>query len=216
MFDIIGFLLIVIFTPIITVQGMKYYKVSLNKTIIVLTYLFLGLELFRFFYTAQFYQRAYMPADKVTFTFLTFSLLACLFATFNKNKLGCLSKTIFTFTALAPIIIALLYPHVYTNELDEYAVVKALYFVESGITLTIALMFLKEEISKVSMKSIIFSISFVAIYIFANVMRNIYWIPSMSFDLKWFLCMGLIILSTGLVYGITFFLAKKDLKKINE
>lgn len=216
MFDILGLFLILIFAPIIILNGKKYYKISTEKSVRVLTYIFLGLELFRFFYTAQFYPRAYMPSNKVTFTFITFSLLVCLFAAFNKNKLGSICKTMLTFTAIAPIILAICYPSVYTNELDTYAVVKALYFVEVGINLTIALLFLKNEIKSLNIKSLLFSLSFVAIYIFANVMRNIYWIPTMEFNFKWFLCMGLIIVSVVLIYLSSLFLLKKENVKENE
>lgn len=216
MFDIIGLFLILIFTPLITINGMKYYKISTNKTVNVLTYIFLGLELLRFFYTAQFYPRAYMPAEKVTFTFVTFSLIACLFAAFNKNKLGNISKTVFTFTALIPVLLALVYPSIYINELDQYSVVKALYFVECGIVITIALFFLKEEIKKCDIKSLIFSLIFTSIYIFANAMRNIFWISNIALDLKWYLCMGALIISVCVLFGISLFLLKKEVIKKDE
>lgn len=215
MFDLIALFLILIFAPIIIFNGKKYYKISTEKSVRVLTYIFLGLELFRFFYTARFYPRAYMPSDKVTFTFITFSLLVCLFAVFNKNKFGSICKTMLTFTALAPVVLAICYPHVYTNELDQYAVVKALYFAETGINLTIALLFLKEEVAKLNIKSLLFTLAFLAVYIFANVMRNIYWIANMSFDLKWYLCMGIIVILSIAIYLVGLLL-KRKITKIND
>lgn len=217
MFDLLGLFLIVIFSPIIIINGMKHYKISINKTLQVLVYILLGFELFRFFYTAQFYDKAYMPADKVTFTFVTFSVVVALFAVFNKSKIGEISKTILVFTSFAPIIMALFYPHVFTNELDTYAVTKALYFAESGIIITMALLLVKEEVEKCNINSLLFSLGFVAIYIFANVMRNIFWIPNMEFDLTWFLCMGSIILSVIVFYlGNFMFSIKEEPEVINE
>jgi hypothetical protein len=120
-----------------------------------------------------------------------------------------------TFTALAPIVLAICYPHVYTNELDQYAVVKALYFAEAGINLTIALFFLKEEVAKLNIKSLLFTLAFLAVYIFANVMRNIYWVANMSFDLKWYLCMGIIVILSIAIYLVVLLLKRKT-TKIND
>lgn len=151
------------------------------------------------------------PADKVTFTFLTFSVVVALFATFNKSKFGEVCKTLLVFTALAPTIIALFYPHVYTNDLDTYAVTKALYFAENGILITMAVLLIKDEISKVNKNSLLYSLGFTFVYIFANIMRNIYWIPNMQINLIWYLCMGFIVLSVCLSF-IVYFLIKKNKK----
>ena len=209
MYDLIGLLLIAIFAPIIIINGKKHYNVGVDKSLKVLTYILLGFELFRFFYTAQFYNRAYLPADKVTFTFLTFSVVVALFATFNKSKFGEVCKTLLVFTALAPTIIALFYPHVYTNDLDTYAVTKALYFAENGILITMAVLLIKDEISKVNKNSLLYSLGFTFVYIFANIMRNIYWFPNMQINLIWYLCMGFIVLSVCLSF-IVYFLIKKN------
>ena len=207
MFDLIGLFIIVIFAPIIIINGMKHYKIGLDKSLKVLAYILLGFELFRFFYTAQFYDRAYMPADKVTFTFITFVVVISLFACFSKSKLNEICKKILAFTMLGSIIIAICYPQVYTNELDTLAIAKALYFAECGISVTMAIILFKEV--SLDVKSLLFSLCFVAIYIFANVMRNTFWIPNMSFDLRWFLCMGSIIISVVAVYLFNLLIRKK-------
>lgn len=200
MFDVIGLFLIVIFAPIIIINGMKYYKIRIDKSAKVLAYILLGCELFRFFYTAQFYERAYMPADKVTFTFITFSVVIVLFAALNKSCFGKICKTLVVYTSLIPIIMALIYPHIYINEYDTYAVCKALYFAETGIIISVAILFMKDEIKKINIKSLLFSLAFVFIYIFANAMRNIFWIPNMQFNWLWFLCMGINLMSVVLIY----------------
>ena len=214
MFDILGLLLVVIFAPIIIINGMNYYKNSTAKSLAILSYVLLGVELFRFFYTAKFYERAYMPSDKVTFTFVTFSVVISLFASFNKSRLGKICKSVLALTALAPVIIALFYPHVYTNELDTYAVVKALYFLESGIVLTEGILLVKAEMREINRTSLLWSLAVTLVYIFSNVMRNVFWIPNMAFDLTWFLCMGAVILSVVLTYAVTVFLLRK--KSVNE
>ncbi len=211
MFDILGLLLIVIFAPIIIINGMKYYKNGLAKSLSILSYILLGLELFRFFYTAQFYERAYMPSDKVTFTFVSFSVVLALFAAFNKSKIGEICRSILPLTSLAPIIIALFYPHVYTNELDTYAVSKAMYFAEAGIVLTIGILLAEEKLEKNTLFSLLESLAFVLVYILSNITRNVFWIPNMEFNLTWFLCMGAIILSVVLTYIVLLLARKKKL-----
>lgn len=215
MFDLIGLFAVIIFTPIIIINGMKHYQISVAKSIRILAYILLGFELFRFFYTAQFYERAYMPADKVTFTFVTFSVIVALFASFNKGGFGQICKSILVFTALGPIIVALVYPHVYINELDTHSLCKALYFAEAGLVISIAILLLKEEINNISIKSLIFSLCFVLIYVFANAMRNIFWVSNVEFDLYWFICMGVIILSIIVVYFVCVLIAKRRIHDAN-
>ena len=215
MFDLIGLFAVITFTPIIIINGMKHYKISVDKSIKILIYILLGFELFRFFYTAQFYERAYMPADKVTFTFITFSVILALFAGFNKGRFGQVCKSILVFTALCPIIVALVYPHVYINELDTFALCKALYFAQTGLVISIAILLLKEEISKISVKALIFSLCFVLVYVFANAMRNIFWVSNVKFDLYWFICMGAIILSVIVVYFVCVLIAKRRIHDAN-
>ena len=211
MFDVSGLLLTVVFAPIIIINEMKHYNNSSTKSLRILAYILLGFELFRFFYTAQLYERAYMPSDKVTFTFLSFAVVLALFAVFNKSKIGQICKLILPLCALAPVIIALFYPHVYTNELDIYAVAKAMYFAEAGIVLTVGILLTRDNLGKFTHRSLLFGFAFVLIYIFANVMRNVYWTPNMQFNLTWFLCMGAVTLSVALTY--TLLLLVKRMRK---
>ena len=153
--DILFLVLIAVFVPIIVFVGMKIYDYkNIRKVVIALTFVFLALELLRFFCNARFYDNATTPKGDVKFGIVTVLCIFSLFATFNNNKyLGNLMRNVFILTALAPIITAIFYPITYINALDVNGVCKAFYMLECGFTLTLALLYVKTLFSSFSFTS---------------------------------------------------------------
>lgn len=203
MFDIISLIIISIFVPVVVFTGIKIYETkSLNKLIKALTIVLLGLELVRFFYNASLYPNGVTPSNSLTFSNITLLCICSLFATFNKEKIGEISKSIFCLTIFIPIILALFDNNVFSFTYDTYAVIKALYFLECGFALTLAILYVKEN-HLVFKKEILYAICYFVIYVVINVLCNEYWNIGTEYNSNYYLKMIISLFSTGVVLGLT-------------
>ena len=212
MFDKIAMILISVFVPILILSGIKVYNTkNYRKLIIGLTIAFLGVELFRFFYNASLYPMAVTPSNSLTFCYLSFMCATSLFATFNTSKIGEIAKRVLKFTILLPIIMAFIDPKLYTFEFDTYAVIKALYFIEIGLNITLAILYQLED-NRFCKEEILYPIIFFILYIGINALSIVYFKTGVNFDGIYTIKMILCLISIFIVWSINFLIYKKKLK----
>lgn len=204
MFDSLFLVLISIFVPIIVFTGFKIYKcINYKKFLIVLSLVLLALEIIRFFCNAAFYQDAETPSYDLKFGFITVLCILSLFATFNNSKIaGGGFRSVFVLTSLAPIVLGLFNPNVYVNALDVNGVCKAIYMIESGVTLTIALFYVLDKDMKIGAWNILWASLFVLIFVGIDALTIWYWKINTAFDLMWYLSWLIVILTIPVVFGI--------------
>lgn len=217
MFDILSLILISIFFPLIVLVGkMLYKKENLSRKLILgLTITFLAMELLRFFVVASYYEGAVIPSKEVPYSFITLSCIVCLFAVFNKGKLGKIFQGAFCLTSLVPIIWALFDSAVYTNAYDTHAVAKALYFLECGIVLAIAFLLVSEQ--KITAWSNLWAGILLAIFAVLDCLVITFWETKEAITLMWGITLIVSFVSIGAFYGIYLLaclLAKKHKDKM--
>ena len=220
MLDILFLVLIAVFVPIIVFVGMKIYDYkNIRKVVIALTFVFLALELLRFFCNARFYDNATTPKGDVKFVIVTVLCIFSLFATFNNNKyLGNLMRNVFILTALAPIITAIFYPITYINALDVNGVCKAFYMLECGFTLTLALLYVKERDIKVHPWYLLWSSLFVVLYAGVNALTIYYWTIDIALNWLWYVSWVVVLATVLIVYGVNrlyYYLKEKHTQQKN-
>lgn len=202
MLDILSLILISIFFPVIVLVGRKLFnRENLTRKLVVgLTILFLAMELLRFFVVASYYGGAIIPSQDVPYSFITLSCIICLFAVFNKNKVGNIFKGAFCLTSLIPIIWALFDNSVYTNALDTNAVAKALYFLECETVLSIAILIMFDF--KLSPFANLWASIALIIFAVLDCLVITFWETKEAITLMWGIALIVCLISIGAVYGI--------------
>ncbi len=213
MIDVLCLFLIVIFVPIIVLVGIKIYNPnSYKKLLVAFAITMLGIELLRFFVNASFYESAIVPSNDLKLSFVTFLCVIVFFGIFNKSKFGETCKNIFILTSLNPIIVALFNSKVYLSPFDNYGLIKALYFLECGFVVLLAILFVLDKKEEIKPLQMLYSIIFVLGYAVVNFMANYFWKTDIKFNWLWFLQMSVLIISTTFVYLIYYLLRKWLLK----
>ena len=215
-FDILALLLVCIFFPVIVYSGIKIYKPKSYKGLIIgLSIAFLCMELLRFFYNASLYDGGVTPADDIKYSFITILVIVCMFATFSSGKVRKLSRGLFCLTSLIPVVLAITNSSIYTNVLDTYAVTKALYFLEAGIVLTIALLYVIQDKTEFSPWQILWSIILFVIFVGLDLLVIFFWRTEAIIDTTWYIGMAVSVVTIPLVYGVNV-LVNKLIKKKSE
>lgn len=217
MIDIISLFLIVIFVPLIVLVGVKLYKPKdLRKLFIAFSITLLAIELLRFFVNASFYENAVVPSQDLKLSFVTFLSVIVFFAVFNKGKIGNIFKNIFVLTSICPIIIALFNKNVYFSTLDTYGLIKALYFLECGVVILLAIMFVLDSKESLNLLQLGFGCIFALGYVFVNFLANYFWTTNVKFDGLWFAQMAVLVVSVGVVYLLLYIVKKFCKKSVKE
>lgn len=215
MIDIAVLILTCSFVPFIVLFGIKIYSyTNYSKVFKGLTLTLLGLELLRFFYTASLYEKAVMPANDVSFSFISVLCMIALFAAFNSGKTGKTCGKILIVLSLVPIVFSLFNAEIYNNTEDIYAVTKALYFVEAGLIIALALIKCRTE-SKFSIRDLLFPGCTLAAAILINIITNLSWKTNITFGTDLLInsaSVAAAFASAGIVYLLTKYLliAKKN------
>ena len=213
MIDVLSLFLIVIFVPVIVIAGIKVYNPNnYKKLLVAFSITILGIELLRFFVNASFYESAIVPSNDLKLSFITFLCVIVFFAIFNKSKFGETCKNIFILTSLNPIIVALFNSKVYLSPFDNYGLIKALYFLQCGFVVLLAILFVVDKKEEIKQLQMLYSIIFVLGYAVVNFMANYFWETDIKFNWLWFLQMSVLIISTILVY-LTYYLLRKSCLK---
>ena len=217
MYNIIALILTTLFIPLISLLGIKYFNIQNHKkTFVFFTLCLLGCELVRFFYNASLYEKAVTPASELTFSFITVTCIVSLFATFLKDgKFADLTKTICVFTCLIPLVFALFSENVYTNELDTFAVTKALYFIECGLSVTLAIVYAKYANIKLSALNMLWSVIFGIAYALIDLFINFIWETNVQINLMWGLTMICSVITVVVIYLVDLIILKIKSKKQN-
>lgn len=191
--------------PFIVIAAERTYQPKDNgrKIAVGIAIGLLGVALLRFFYNASLYEKAFTPAKELTFSYTSLLILFALFAVFSKGKLGQISKKIFVGTSLISLIFPLFASRIYINPDDTYFVTTALYFVEVGLTTSLATLIVYKEKAIFKPIDLLFpSVAFI-VYIGIAIAMNYAWKLEIPFDLNFYLGYGLSFASIFLVFGIT-------------
>lgn len=218
MFDSLFLILISIFVPIIVFTGFKIFKCSnYQKFMNVLSIVLLALEILRFFYSTTFYTDAETPKEDLKFGIITILSIFSLFATFNNSKIKDSLRSIFVLVSLSPIILGLFDPSIYINSLDVNGVCKAMFMVQCGLTLAIALFYVLDNL-KINPLNILWSVIFILIYVGINSLTIWYWKMNTEFNLLWYMSYITVVISIAIMFAIyyiyKFLTNKKDKNKI--
>ncbi len=218
MFDSLFLILISIFVPIIVFTGFKIFKCSnYQKFLNVLSIVLLALEVLRFFYSTTFYTDAETPKEDLKFGIITILSIFSLFATFNNSKIKDSLRSIFVLVSLSPIILGLFDPSIYINSLDVNGVCKAMFMVQCGLTLAIALFYVLDNL-KINPLNILWSVIFILIYVGINALTIWYWKMNTEFNLLWYMSYLTVVISIAVMFAIyyiyKFLTNKKDKNKI--
>lgn len=215
MFDTIALILITIFVPLIVLVGSKLYGYkNYDKLIKIFAILLFAFDLFRFFYNARFYANATTPDTELKFSYLTLYSIILLFASYNNGKLGDFFRKVGVLTCLIPFALGLFNSSIYTSSLDTYGVLKACYFIESGLSVLVSILIIKKGFS-LKVLDIAFAEGVAVFYILINFLANFLWYNTVLFSLSWGLMVLSVITSVGLVF-LTNFVLKKLCKKHTE
>lgn len=218
MFDSLFLILISIFIPIIVFTGFKIFKcTNYQKFLNVLSIVLLALEVLRFFYSTTFYTDAETPKEDLKFGIITILSIFSLFATFNNSKIKDSLRSIFVLVSLSPIILGLFDLSIYINSLDINGVCKAMFMVQCGLTLTIALFYVLDNL-KINPLNILWSVIFILIYVGINALTIWYWKMNTEFNLLWYMSYLTVVISIAVMFTIyyiyKFLTNKKDKNKI--
>ena len=200
--DVVVLILVAVFVPTITLLGYKMYKTKNTKTLLtILVLILLGLELVRFFYNATLYDAAKVPSSNLTFSFISFGAVISLFAVFANSKVGRFFRRINILTVLVPIILGAAFPHIINLPNDTYTVMKALYFVETGLYLAIAVVFVVLEKIKLNWISVAEASGFTLAYIGVNAMTIHFFETPIDYNLTYYLTMAFALLSVVIAFA---------------
>ena len=218
MFDSLFLILISIFVPIIVFTGFKIFKcTNYQKFLNVLSIVLLALEILRFFYSTTFYTDAETPKEDLKFGIITILSIFSLFATFNNSKIKDSLRSIFVLVSLSPIILGLFDPSIYINSLDVNGVCKAMFMVQCGLTLAIALFYVLDNL-KINPLNILWSVIFILIYVGINSLTIWYWKMNTEFNLLWYMSYLTVVISIAVMFAIyciyKFLTNKKNKNKI--
>lgn len=218
MFDSLFLILISIFVPIIVFTGFKIFKcTNYQKFLNVLSIVLLALEILRFFYSTTFYTDAETPKEDLKFGIITILSIFSLFATFNNSKIKDSLRSIFVLVSLSPIILGLFDPSIYINSLDVNGVCKAMFMVQCGLTLAIALFYVLDNL-KINPLNILWSVIFILIYVVINALTIWYWKMNTEFNLLWYMSYLTVVISIAVMFTIyyiyKFLTNKKNKNKI--
>jgi hypothetical protein len=207
--------------PAIFLVGYFIYKPkNILKISKVVAITLLLLELFRFFYNAFLQDAGAMGAitsNNLTFSFISFMIVLGLFGTFGSNKFSKICSQVFNYCVLIPLILSLFNSSLYIFPSDTHMVISALYFLESGLIISLyvlSLLNMSKTPNKPSIIHVIISMVFALVYMLASVLIHYYW------DQVPFNIMFLIAILTGVVSSIIPFflnlLVYKLIKETNE
>lgn len=204
MIDGLFLVLVSIFVPIIIFTGVRIYKGNTWKLKNILTLVFLGFELIRFFCSAAFYEKAATPSQDIKFHYITLMCIAGLFAAFNSSKLAGsgILKNIFCLTALAPIIFGLFDSRIYINALDVNAVCKAAYMLECGFVLTLAGLYVSDKNVKIGVRDILWAAIFLLLFVGMDALCIWWWKKPIAYDLMWYFAWVTCILAISACFGL--------------
>lgn len=202
MLNIALLLLSAVLIPIIILMGIKTCKpqgdgLKLLKGLVLALF---GTDLLRFFYSASLYDKGFLPAKELPFSYLSLLIIFALFAIYNRGKHGIIFKKFFVLSSLIPVIFPLFAPRIYLNTDDTYFVTTALYFIEVGLITSLATLFVLRDDHNIKPLDLLLSAGVFLVYIGIAIGLNFGWQLEIPFDLNFFLGYGLALLSIGFVY----------------
>lgn len=206
--NIIGLVVITLFTPLIVLVGLNLFeKKDYAKICKIVALVFFFVEVVRFFVQPHFYAEKLgkIPSDDLKFGFITFMSIFGLFAAFMGGKVGDIFKKVFALLSLTVFVIGVFEERVYTLSYDKYALIKGLYFIGSGLSVLLGILFLLEGV-EVKTFDLIIAVLICLAFFGLSIFYIKYWNLSIEKNLIYYLGKGVMTLSTVMV----FFIAKID------
>lgn len=202
MLNVALLLLSAILIPVIVLMGIKTYepKGENPKLLKGLVLGLFGTDLLRFFYSASLYEKGFLPAKELPFSYLSILIIFALFAVFSNGTHGKILKKVFVLSSLIPVIFPLFAPRIYLNADDTYFVTTALYFIEVGLITSLATLFVCKDDHGITPEDLLLSAGVFLVYMGIAVGLNFGWQLAIPFDINFYLSYGLSLLSIGLVY----------------
>ncbi len=201
--DILALTLITILVPLIVLVGVKLYHYNnYEKLIRIFAILLFAFDLFRFFYNARFFDNASTPASELKFSYLTVYSIFMLFATYNKGKFGDFMRKGVVLSCLMPLIIGIFNPNVFTSINDTYSLLKALYYIESGLSVLLAILIYKNFNLKFKALDMLYYCVFPIGYALVNMCSILCWQTNYTLNWLWFVQMAVCVVSVLIVFGI--------------
>jgi len=194
LFDIVAIVLITAFVPVILFNGLKVFNCKdYGKVAKVAALVLFACEVLRFFIVASKFELGRIPQDDLKIGFVTFVSIFALFAAFMNGKLGAFFKKVFVLLAFTAFAIGICETRVYTLEADQYALIKGLYFLESGLTFALSLLLLKNEKLLLALPEIVAGLGVWLAYVGLSFFFIFYWNLSIPFDAMFFIEKGVVL-----------------------
>lgn len=215
--DILALVLITILVPTIVLVGIRLYHCNnINKIIRIFAILLFAFDLFRFFYNARFFDKATTPATELKFSYLAVYAIFMLLATYNKGKFGDFMRKGVVLSCLMPLVIGIFNPNVFTSVNDSYSLLKALYYIESGLAVLLAILLCKNYNLKFKNLDMLYFCIFPIGYALINMCSILCWQTSYSINWLWFVQMAVCLASVFVVFGTIKLCQFIKNKKVNE
>lgn len=199
--NIAALVLITAFVPVIVLNGLKVFgKTDYHKAAKIVAMALFFSEVVRFFAVANKFELGRIPATDLKIGFVTFVSVFALFAAFlnGEGKVKAASaflKKVFVLLSFTVLVIGMCENRVYTLEADRYAIVKGMYFLESGLSVLLSLLFLKAEPLPVTFKELLTALGICVAFCGLSVFYIFCWNLDDPFNAWYFIEKGLFVLS---------------------
>lgn len=215
--DILALVLITILVPTMVLVGIKLYHYNnYEKLIRIFAILLFAFDLFRFFYNARFFVKATTPASELKFSYLAVYAIFMLFATYNKGKFGDFMRKGVVLSCLMPLVIGIFNQNVFTSANDSYSLLKALYYIESGLSVLLAILIYKQYDLKFCNLDMLYFCVFPVGYALINMCSILCWQTNYDINLLWFVQMAVCLASVFVVFGTIKLCKFIKSKKVNQ
>lgn len=212
--DIISIVVITISVPALFLVGMKVFKnEDYSKMIKIIAVSLFVAEVIRFFVVANKFNLGKVPADQLKIGFVTFVSIFGLFAAFFKKEVALRLRRVFVLVALLPLVIGIFQGRVYTLAEDEYAIVKGLYFLESGLSVLLAALYIKEERLSFDLFDLLIGAGIVLAYFGLSIFYVNYWALSIELNAMFFIEKAAMLVVSILTFVVFKFLLNKNCEK---
>lgn len=206
----LALIIITVLVPLLALLAIKIYGCkNLDRLIKVFAILLFAFDLFRFFYNASLFENATTPAIELKFSYLAVYSIIMFFAVYNKGKFGDFMRRAVILTCLLPMILALFNSNIYTNSLDTYAVIKGVYFLESGLSVLLAILICMHNNIQMRRSDLLCGEIIAFAYVLVNMCSILFWNTKQSINWLWSVQMLVCLMSVVIVYFVIRFYNKR-------
>lgn len=175
--ELVAMLTVTVSVAFFVLLGLKHFGAEKRKRLIcTLAVLYLALDMLRFLVNASFYDKATTPATDVKFGYNLLYACVALFAAYHEGKWKRFFCSIACFTALVPFFSACFDRTVFFSQSDENGVLSGIFFAESGISLSIALLLRSAGECDLSAKGLFDALLAVGVFLVMSLLAYLFWV----------------------------------------